>query len=200
MEIFLFCCSAICREMWASCVNGCSSQQCSCEQSGCEGSNTAASHFTGSEDSGSVHSFNTYLPWAGVCVCECACEQAWIYLTCYSHHSDGCCAFVCVRESAMNVCLCHFFTFAWLWLFMCRLNSLFILHLEPCVCMSVCIWNCFSVWLWRINCGKMLGGCLCSYHNGRGSWGRKKKEWEREKDRTTQHLSKIHPSCLLFSS
>lgn len=22
MEIFLFCCSAICREMWASCVNG----------------------------------------------------------------------------------------------------------------------------------------------------------------------------------
>lgn len=125
-------------------------------------------------------------------------KRGFIWL--YSHHSDGCCAFVCVRESAMNVCLCHFFTFAWLWLFMYRLNSLFILHLEPCVCMSVCIWNCFSVWLWRINCGKMLGGCLCSYHNGRGSWGRKKKEWEREKDWTTPHLSKIHPSCLLFSS
>lgn len=46
---------------------GWSSQQCSWKQSGWEESSAAAFHFTGSEDSGSVHSFSTYLPWAGVC-------------------------------------------------------------------------------------------------------------------------------------
>lgn len=29
-------------------------------------------------------------------VCVSASVRVWIYLTCYSHHSDGGCAFVCV--------------------------------------------------------------------------------------------------------
>lgn len=178
-------------------MGGWSSQQCSCEQSGCEGSSTAAFHFTGSEDSGSVHSFNTYLPWAGVCVRKCVRESKhgfiWLVILIQMDvvHSRVCmCVCLCVTPHLHGSdCLCIDY-----------ILYLFCIFRDACVCLSVYGIISVSVIVQNKVWSEMLGGCFCSYHNGRWSWGRKKRERGRKK--TEQHYTcqKTHPSCLLFSS
>lgn len=96
-----------------------SSQQCSCARSACEGSSTAAFHFTGSEDS--LFTAPTLISPEQVCVCvpEFACRQAWIYLTCFSQHSDVClciCNCECVWVNTVTIWLSVSFLLSkWRW-------------------------------------------------------------------------------------